>query len=64
MSRNDRIATTAQYIEALIPDAVNPGYWDIRDALEQMTPKQQLEALLEALDMAGSREYARAAGTV
>ena len=64
MSRNDRIVKVALYIEALIPDPVNPGYWDIRDGLEQMTPKEQMEALLEALDMAGSEEFARASSVV
>ncbi len=64
MSRNDRIVRTAQYIEQLLPDAVNPGYFDIRDALEQMTPKQQLEALLEALEQAGSEEFTRASSVV
>lgn len=64
MSKHDRAVTVARYIEQLLPDAINPGYWDILDALEQMTPKQQLEALLEALEQAGSEEFARASSVV
>lgn len=55
MSRDERVLKTARAIEAFLPCEKNPGWWDILDAVSNMTAREQLEALIVALDMGSGR---------
>ena len=51
MNRETRRYAVAKCIEAFTPYDVHPGWYEIKDAVDNMTPRMQLEALLQAIKM-------------